>query len=333
MANLFVVIVNFRTGALVVDCLQSLVAEIGSIGSGKVIVVDNCSGDDSVARIATAIRDHDWSSWAEVLTMPRNGGFAYGNNAGIRRVREHDARFGAVILLNPDTTVVRGAFAELGEFLRTRPDAGIAGASIEDEAGQVQISYHRDPSSAGEFERGAQLGMIARWRARGQQPVPVDGDRPLRCDWVSGACMAIRREVLDSTGGLDEGYFLYFEEVDFCVRARLNGWTCWSVPRARVTHLEGASSGIKSVRRLPDYWYASRRRFFVKRWGLWGLVRADALFTIGRASLVIRRTLGLGGDAAKEHEPQRLALDLVAGDVRAMVDGSLRNIGRHGQPR
>lgn len=333
MANVFVVIVNFRTGRLVVDCLRSLVAERGAVGLGKVIVVDNCSEDDSVERIADAIREHDWSAWAEVLTMPRNGGFAYGNNAGIRRAREHDARFDAVILLNPDTTVAPGALAELVEFLRTRPDAGIAGASIEDEAGLVQISYHQDPSPAGEFERGAQLGMITRWRARRQETVPADRRKPFRCDWVSGACMAIRREVLDSTGGLDEGYFLYFEEVDFCVRARLNGWTCWSIPRARVAHLEGASSGIKSVRRLPDYWYASRRRFFVKRWGWWGLVRADALFAIGRASLVIRRTLGLGGDAAKEREPQRLALDLVAGDVRAMVDGSLGNIVRHGQPR
>ena len=84
----FVVVVNYRTGPLVADCLASLSSEVMALRGGRVIVVDNDSGDTSAQVIAQAIRQGGWDDWAEVIVMPRNGGFAYGNNAGIRRARE-----------------------------------------------------------------------------------------------------------------------------------------------------------------------------------------------------------------------------------------------------
>ena len=107
--SVFVSIVNFRTGQLTVQCLASLAADVSCLGSGRVIVVDNCSEDDSTTQISSAIQGNGWGAWAELLPMPRNGGFAYGNNAAIARARELDPHLGAVVLLNPDTVATSGA--------------------------------------------------------------------------------------------------------------------------------------------------------------------------------------------------------------------------------
>jgi len=326
-SSTFVVIVNYRTGDLVVDCLASLVADLPELRGGRVIVVDNASGDGSAGVIRAAIERHGWSGWAEVVEMPRNGGFAYGNNAGVRRVRELDPAYSAVVMLNPDTTVKPGSIACLAAFLRSRPDAGIAGALIENEHGYCMTSAHADPSPLGELHGAAQFGLLSRWPLR--RIAEQQTAEPRRCDWVSGACMVVRREVLESVGPLDEGYFLYFEEVDYCVRARRQGWSCWFVPAARVIHFEGAATGIRLARRRrPAYWYASRRRFFVKCYGALGLLLADFLWAIGRLTLVVRRALRLGGRSGQNEEPARFAFDLLAGDFGAFVGGELRQIPR-----
>jgi GT2 family glycosyltransferase len=141
--------------------------------------------------------------------------------------------------------------------------------------------------------------------------------------------MAIRREVLDAIGPFDEGFFLYYEEVDFCRRAREAGWSCWLAAEARVIHLEGAATGIRAARqRLPPYWFASRRRFFVKAYGIGGLLLADLLWALGRASLVLRRAVGLGGRGNQPYEPIRMASDLLLGDLRAALMGELVRISR-----
>ena len=324
MRSTLIVIVNYRTGHLVVDCLQSIASQLSALKGGRVVVADNASGDDSVQRIRSAAIAHGWNAWLEVLELPHNGGFAYGNNAGIRRVREIDAEFGVVVLLNPDTVVKPGAIEALVSFLAERPAAGIAGAAIENASGSVERSAHADPSPRGELHGGAQLHALGRLL-----PVtvyePAAGEQ--RCDWVSGACMAIKRETLDVVGELDEGYFLYFEEVDYCVRARKLGWECWYVPQARVVHFEGASTGIKQPRRpRPSYWYRSRRRFFVKFYGIAGLIAADALWAIGRASLALRRAFGLGGRAGVATEPSSMTSGLLLGDLKALLSGDLWRI-------
>lgn len=139
--------------------------------------------------------------------------------------------------------------------------------------------------------------------------------------------MAIRREVLDAVGPFDEGFFLYYEEVDFCRRAAAAGWQCWLVADARVVHFEGASTGITLARRrTPAYWFASRRRFFLKSYGVAGLLAADVLRLVGRASLVVRRALGLGGRRGEAEEPLRQTRDLLASDARALLSGEWRSL-------
>ena len=328
----FVAIVNYRTGTLVAECLSSLAGEVACLAGGRIIVVDNASGDGSAAHIGEAIRSKGWGDWVEVIELPRNGGFAYGNNRAIERAAELDPAFDAIVFLNPDTIVRPGALAALLDQLRSNPAAGIVGASIEDEQGVLQRSAHVFPSPLGEFEGAAQLGVLSRFikprSAGAHSHVP-----PRTCDWVSGACFAVRRQVFDQIGSLDEGFFLYFEETDFCLRARRAGWSCWLVPQARVMHAEGAATGINTPRRRrPAYWYASRRRFFLKAYGVTGLLAADLLWAIGRCSLLLRRGLGLGGRQGQAREPRNVFLDLIVGDLRALIKGEWFRV-RAGSPR
>jgi GT2 family glycosyltransferase len=101
--SLFIAIVNYRTGQLTVNCLESLCAIRDELNGGRVVVIDNASGDDSVEIIQSAIQNRGWSAWIELLPMPRNGGFSYGNNAAVKRIQEIFPTFSTVLLLNPDT--------------------------------------------------------------------------------------------------------------------------------------------------------------------------------------------------------------------------------------
>jgi GT2 family glycosyltransferase len=129
---------------------------------------------------------------------------------------------------------------------------------------------------------------------------------PHLTDWVSGASMMIRQDVFKQVGLLDEHYFMYFEEVDFCIRARRAGWTCWYVPQSRVIHLEGAASGIsdprkKAPRRRPAYWFESRHRFFLKNYGSLALMLADILWMAGFSLWRVRRILQRKPDSDPPH--------------------------------
>ena len=294
--TLLIVIVNYRTADLTIDCLRSLQDEVGSLDGTRVVVTDNASGDDSVARLATAILENGWGDWATILPLDQNGGFAYGNNAAIRPALQEADPPCFVLLLNPDTIVRPGALKALVVFMEGRPDIGIVGSRLEEPDGTPQQSAFRFPSVLGELEGGVRLGPVSRllhrWAAF--QPIP---EEPGPVDWVAGASMIIRRQVFESIGLLDEGYFMYFEEVDFCRRARRAGWPCWYAPSSRVVHLVGQSSGVTDPRavperkRLPGYWFLARRRYFLSHHGRIKTLLADLAWSLGYVSYRARRLL------------------------------------------
>ena len=197
----------------------------------------------------------------------------------------------------------------------------------------MDSSAHTFPSPLSELDAGARLGALNRLLRRYAVTPAAQNDRVHQCDWVSGASMMIRRRVLADIGGMDEDFFLYFEEVDFCRRARLAGWKCWFVPNSRVVHLEGASTGIRaSSKRRARYWYDSRRRFFVKHYGIAGLVAADTLRAIGRLSFTLRKALRLCANREND-DPKWFMLDLLWGDLFAILTGRVWDIPRvGGQP-
>lgn len=328
--EVLVVIVNYRTPKLVCDALRSLAADGLAERGGKAIVVDNASGDDSVATLERTIAEQGWSAWASVQPLATNGGFAAGNNAAIREVLAGDDPPRFVWLLNPDTIVRAGALAAMVDFMADHDRVGIVGSQLLDEREQVAPSARRCPSPWSEFEGSVRLGVVSRWLHRRLVRMPVK-QQPHECDWVSGASMLVRREVFDDVGLLDEGYFLYFEELDFCIRAGLRGWEVWHVPASRIVHLEGSSTGIGQRKRRGGYWYDSRRRFFVKRYGIAGLVLTDLLWAVGRAGYRLHMLLRLR--MRRSGDPRLFAWDLLGGDLRALVNGSAWRLPRMGRER
>ena len=294
--TLLVVVLNYRTAALTIDCLQSLSEEISAIPGSYVVVTDNASGDDSVEKIASAIKANKWQAWVTLMPLDRNGGFAFGNNAAIRPVLEPTAACPYVLLLNPDTVIRPGAVKALLAFMNDRSDVGIAGSRLEDLDTTAQQSAFRFPNVLGELDFGLRLSIMSKLLER-WAVVPQVADHPHPTDWVAGASMMIRREVFESIGLLDENYFMYFEEVDFCLRAHRAGWACWYVPQSHVVHFVGQSSGVtdskRPPKRMPTYWFDSRRRYFLKNHGWLYAALADAAwlsgFTLWRWRRVIQR--------------------------------------------
>jgi len=287
-ADVAIAIVTYRSATFTIDCLSSIEAERRTSGLNiRAIVVDNASGDAKL--VAEAIDKHGWWSWVTLITAPKNGGFAYGNNLALHRANA-DGPPTYLHLLNPDTIVRKGAIAELVGFLDANPDTGIAGSSFETLDGSEWPLAFRFPSLLSELEAGLQFGLATRALRRWVVAKPMTPvAQPI--DWVSGASMMIRWSVFDRIGGFDDNYFLYFEETDFCFRAKRAGITTWYVPNSRVMHIGEQTTNLSnrnaSPERLPAYWFESRRRYFAANHGLVYAVIADvvALLAHGLGSL------------------------------------------------
>jgi hypothetical protein len=293
---LLVVIVNYRTPNLTIDSLRSLVSEVQALPGTRVVVTDNKSGDGSVEQIGTAIETEGWSEWASLMPLERNGGFAYGNNAAIRPALQSTNPPPYVLLLNPDTIVRPGALKALVDFMNEHPDVGIAGSRLEDPDGTPQRSAFRFHTVLSELDFGLRLGVVSKLLSKWVVAPPVS-DQTHQTDWVAGASMIIRREVFEAAGLMDEEYFMYYEEMDFCLQAKKAGWSCWYVPQSRVVHLVGQSSGVTDTKRppkrLPQYLFDSRRRYFIKNYGWLYAALADhawaSSFVLWRLRRVIQR--------------------------------------------
>jgi len=157
-----IVIVNYRTADLTVDCLRSLDAQVNALTDVRAVVTDNDSGDDSPQQIRQAIDENHWDAWATLVPLERNGGFAYGNNRAIRPALQSDTPPDFVLLLNPDTVVRPGAVSKLLEFMRENPKVGIAGSRLEDPDGTPQRSAFRFPTTRSELDDGLRLGVVSR---------------------------------------------------------------------------------------------------------------------------------------------------------------------------
>lgn len=280
--SLRIVIVNYRTAALVLECLRSLAPQVGA-GDVSVTVVDNASGDGSAETLARMIEVEGWSGWVRLLAAPVNGGFAYGNNLAVRAALKEAVSPSAFWLLNPDTRVRPDALSSLLDFAARHPRVGIIGTGIDEADGRPWPYAFRFPSALGELDSALRFGLASRWLGRWAvlREMPAE---PARADWVSGASMLVRREVFETIGLMDEGYFLYFEETDFCLQAHAAGWECWYLPQARIVHLAGQSTGVTgrqtAPRRRPAYWFESRRRYFVKNHGRGYAIAADLLWLL-----------------------------------------------------
>ncbi len=320
----WIITINYRTADLVIESLHALAPQKGTLEGGQVVIVDNASGDGSVEKISSAVQSNGWSSWVRVVPMSRNGGFAFGNNVGFSQALSAQGHVDYLLLLNPDSAARAGAIEKLIAFMNEHPDAGIAGSRLVNADGGTECSAHAFHSPLSELVEGARLNLLTRVLSAYEVTPPLRHEAH-RCDWVSGSSMIIRRKVIEDIGMMDEGFFLYFEEVDFFQRAAKAGWQTWYVPESIVMHIEGASTGIKSTKRRPAYWYNSRRRYFVKHYGIVGLVIADLLLSMGRLTFLFRRFLRLGAQG-KQVDPKYFMFDLLTSDLRAILTGKIWHI-------
>lgn len=277
--KLGIAIVNYCTPDLVIDCLKSLEAEAQKFSSCLVYVVDNCSPDNSSAQIKSFIKDAGFETWVTFINADKNGGFAYGNNLAIKPLLESGCDY--IWLLNPDTVIFDSAATKLVEFLQSNPLAGIAGSKQVNAQGEKLTSAFNYPSILGELLTSAKLGILDRLLPN--KVVPVH--QPKNChqyDWVSGASLMAKRAVFDVVEKMDDDYFLYYEEVDFCFQAKERGFASYYVDESVIKHFVGASTGITNkVKPVPIYWFNSRRRFLIKSYGRLGAIGADLLHIVG----------------------------------------------------
>jgi GT2 family glycosyltransferase len=284
--DIAVVIVTYKSAKLTIECLRSLLGERSTPGLKiRAIVVDNASGDLPV--VAAAVDLHQWSDWVMLVLTPINGGFAYGNNRGIEAAYAVGAPT-YIYLLNPDTQVRLGAIGALAHFLEHHAEVGIAGSGFETIDGSDWPFAFRFPTLMGELNSGLDFGLLTRLLRDRVVAKRMTGANE-QVDWVSGASMMIRPVVIARIGGMDENYFLYFEETDFCRRARNAGFSTWYVPESRVMHIGGQSTKVTDLRdglkRLPAYWFASRRRYFAVTFGVGHAMAIDIVallaYTLG----------------------------------------------------
>lgn len=267
--DLSIIIVNWNTRELLAGCLGSIAdCELGiaddrtsaapiyhstNLPVTEVFVVDNASTDGSAAMVRERF------PWVRLIESPDNLGFAAGNNLALRHAAGQ-----YLLLLNPDTVVTQGAIERLWQVLAAQPTAGIAGAQLLNADGSPQTSIGVYPSLWSELPLlNRRLSPV---RKTEQVSTTAGNLSVLSVAWVSGACLMIKREVVETIGPLDESFWLYTEETDWCYRARSAGWDVLLVPQAQTYHLARAASRQRCVVTMLHF-YQSRIRFVCKHHG------------------------------------------------------------------
>jgi len=275
------VIVNYNAGQLLTESVQSALTE----GARHVFLVDNDSHDESLAYLETSVSD-------ERVRIIRNGnnlGFAAACNIGARA-----SAAGTLLFLNPDSVLAPGALRRMIEVLESNPSIGMVGGLLCNPDGSEQPGGRRVfPTPRRAFMRAFGLSHLGKWFPSlfsdfllHKEPLP---NAPTPVEAISGACMLVRREALEDVGLWDDCYFLHCEDLDWCMRFRLNNWLVMFVPDARVIHVSGACS-----RSRPFFveWHKHHgmlrfySKFFRKRYPgpLWWLVVLGVWLRFGLVS-------------------------------------------------
>jgi hypothetical protein len=282
--DLSVIILNYNTRDLLRACLRSVLASVFP-GKIEVIVVDNCSHDSSAAMVEAefpAVR---------LLRSPRNGGFAFGNNQGLRVAA---GRY--VLLLNPDTEVPADAFAILVAFMDEHAEAGVCGPRLVRADGSLDLACRRSfPAPDVSFYRIIGLSkLFPRSRRFARYNLTyLDEHQLAEVDSVVGACMLVRREAMEQAGLLDEDFFMYGEDLDWAFRIKQHGWKVYYNPATTVLHYKRESAKQRPVKTITEFYRAmlvfhrkhyAGQTFFLMNW----LIVAGIYLRGGLALLVNR---------------------------------------------
>ena len=251
MSDLVIIIVNWNTKEFLLPCLRSIIGGEQRM-DWEVIVVDNGSQDGSGEEVKKVFPS------AHLIENEENFGFAKAVNQGLQNTSGKYA-----LLLNPDTRVKHGAIEQLVSFIDAHSDVGVAGAQLLNSDGSKQNSIANFPSLATELLNK----RLLRWFFPKKFPGKESSySGPVEVDSVIGACMMVRRDAIKQVGLLDEDYFLFLEETDWCYRIKRAGWKVYHVPQAEVYHFQAKSAEAERKRARVEY-FRSRYHFFKKNRG------------------------------------------------------------------
>jgi GT2 family glycosyltransferase len=251
--DLSIIIVNWNTRDLLAHCLTSVYKHAPACAY-EVIVVDNASTDDSASMIKERFAQ------ARLIENATNVGFACANNQAIV---ESEGKY--LLLLNSDAMVQPGSLDAMLYFAESHPELAALGPKLVNPDATFQASYAAFPTLWSELML---LTGLSRWYIGPYAPSPRPrvGECARSVGWVAGAAMLLRRSAIEDVGLLDEGYFLYGEETDWCFRFHRHGWEIWYLPDVAITHVAGASSRKRPVRSYVSL-YSGKLRFFNKSYG------------------------------------------------------------------
>lgn len=307
-----VAIVSFNTRHELQACLDSVVAE----APREIVVVDNASTDGTAEMVRMQYPD------VLLLANPANNGYGAAANQAIKSTRGD-----YVLLLNADTVLTPGAIEALGTHIHRHPEAAVVGPRLQNPDGTPQRSYFPFPGTLGWFVENEPVAWLLHYLPLGRErflcltPSTVDRVVP----WVSGAALMLRRAAFEAVGGFDESYFMYFEEVDLCLRLRALQWQTDFTPTASVVHVGGASTSQCRTEALIAHFRSTqrfyRRHYSERRVALW-----MALMTL---KIVLRLVHDLVGLRLRSNERVRSMLAQQADAWKAILSGDLdRGISR-----
>ena len=265
-----VVIVNWNTRDMVLRLLESLSAPVDGVDHElQLVVVDNDSSDDSVEAIRSEFPE------AKLIAQSENRGFAGGVNPGVAAATQP-----LVLLLNTDAKTSRKSIAEAAEYMGRFPEVGVLGPQIVTPNHVPESSAWRDPSLAWLALSAVGLSKLRAFNFERYHERPFV--EPAEVDCVSGCAMMIRRDLMNELGGFDEGFFMYFEETDFCVRARQRGKQVHHAPIGKFVHEGGGTAKTVRLRTFLDF-QRSQILFHKKHGGVGAAIVARGLLALGSA--------------------------------------------------
>jgi len=268
--DLSIVIVNLNTRELLLDCIASIYATVPPL-SAEIWVVDNASTDGSVEAVRSAFPG------VRCIVNDRNRGFAGANNQAIRQA---SGRY--VVLLNTDAVLTPAALATIVDFMDSHRDVAVCGGQLLNGDGSLQNSIANVPTLATELLNKSLLRLLFPKRFPGKERRFAS---PVEVESIIGACMVVAKRAIDGVGLLDESYFFFFEETDWCLSMKKKGWRIFFHPEARIFHLQGQTAKKHIVAARVEYW-KSRYFFFRKQY-------SPALAVLIGIGLIVRLCVSL----------------------------------------
>ena len=258
MKKLSIIIVNYNSGEELIVCIKSIRRYLSNV-SYEIIVIDNNSTDNSRELLKESTMD------INKIFLENNTGYAIANNYGMEQCKGE-----YILLLNPDTYIKNNSIKQMIDFLDSKPDVGVLGPLLIDPNGKIQLPSSNFPDLKQQILYMLSCKFLLNRIARSsEQRVALKLKNPFDVDWVSGACFMLKRTIYETIGGLDERFFLYAEDVDWCIRIKDSGWKIFCHPSSEVVHIGGVSSK-NNIYSLLTARYKSNLYFAKKHFSLLG---------------------------------------------------------------